>query len=562
MIQLRDYQTRTVEHLYAWLENNPGNPCVELPTGAGKSVVIAHICRDLLTNYPSMRVLMLTHVRELIDQNARKLLELWPGAPLGIYSAGLGRRELGQPITFAGIQSVRTRAEQLGVIDVVMVDECHLINHAETGGYRQLIAELTVINPNLRVIGFTASPYRLGHGLITDKPAIFDDLISPVTIEELIAKGHLAPLRSKFTGFQYDLSRVHQRGGEYVEGELQSAVDSYDNNDAIADEIINRAGDRRSWLLFCTGVDHAAHMAEVLMSKGVRAACITGDTPAGMRKTILDGFKAGSIRAVTNANVLTTGFDFPGIDLLAFLRPTKSPSLYVQMAGRGLRVKPHTDHCLALDFAGVVSEHGPITAVRTPKKGEKGEGEAPAKNCPQCGEIILATARECPVCGYVFEVVKEPVKLHQEDIMGRDRSETEPVISWRWKTQNSKNGGTPMLVVDYYTPSLTISEYLCVKHGGYAQDKSERLLGAICKRAGVKAPSLDSLNEAADYLTGVTAPTEITYEKDDKFYRVTRREWPKLPEVAKTPIAELPEAWREYTKEAVAEILTNDDVPF
>jgi DNA repair protein RadD len=107
MIQLRDYQARTVEHLYAWLENNPGNPCVVLPTGAGKSVIIAHICRDLLTNYPSMRVLMLTHVKELIEQNANKLRELWPGAPLGIYSAGLGRRELGQPITFAGIQSVR-----------------------------------------------------------------------------------------------------------------------------------------------------------------------------------------------------------------------------------------------------------------------------------------------------------------------------------------------------------------------------------------------------------------------------------------------------------------------
>lgn len=550
MIQLRDYQTRTVEHLYAWLENNPGNPCVVLPTGAGKSVIVAHVCRDLLTNYPGMRVLMLTHVKELIEQNSSKMRAMWPGAPMGVYSAGLRRRELGEPITFAGIQSVRTRAAQLGVIDVLLIDECHLVNHAEEGGYRQLIAALKAINPHMRVIGLTATPWRLGHGYITDKPAIFDDLIEPVTIEELIEKGHLAPLRSKLTGFQYDLSRVHMRGGEYVESELQSAVDSYDSNDAIANEIINRAGDRRSWLLFCTGVDHAQNMADVLMSKGIRAACITGETAPGMRKTILDSFKSGALRAVTNANVLTTGFDFPGIDLIGMLRPTKSPSLYVQMSGRGLRVKPHTDHCLVLDFAGVVSEHGPITGVRVPKKGTDGEGEAPAKSCPMCGEIVLASARVCPACGHPFEIQREPVKLHQEDIMGRDRSETEPVISWRWKQQQSKSG-FPMLVVDYYTPTLTISEYLCVRHGGYAQDKAERLLSSICKRAGAALPSLESLPTAADYMTRVSAPTEITYEKDGNFFKVTKRQWPELQQ--------LPEAWQP---KPVAETLGDDIVPF
>ncbi len=555
MIHLRDYQQRSVDDLYAWLEKNPGNPCLVLPTGAGKSVIVAHICRDLLTNYPSMRVLMLTHVKELIEQNARKMRELWPGAPMGVYSAGLRQRELGEPITFAGIQSVRTRAALLGVIDVLLVDECHLVNHAEQGGYRQLITELKAVNPHMRVIGLTATPWRLGHGYITDKPAIFDDLIEPVTIEELIAKGHLAPLRSKLTGFQYDLSRVHMRGGEYIESELQSAVDSYDSNDAIADEIIQRAEDRRSWLLFCTGVDHARNMADVLMSKGVRAACITGDTPPALRKSTIDAFKAGAIRAVTNANVLTTGFDFPGIDLIAMLRPTKSPSLYVQMGGRGLRVKPHTDHCLVLDFAGVVSEHGPITAVRVPKKGTDREGEAPAKNCPACGEIVLASARVCPACGHVFEVEREPVKLHQEDIMGRDLAETEPVIGWRWKEQNSKSG-FPMLVVDYFTPSLTISEYLCVRHGGYAQDKAERLLSVMCKKAGARVPSLESLASAADYLTAVAPPTEITYEKDGKFFRVTKRVW---PERIHAEAAQLPEAWRP--KEP-SEILGDDTVPF
>jgi DNA repair protein RadD len=229
------------------------------------------------------------------------------------------------------------------------------------------------------------------------------------------------------------------------------------------------------------------------------------------------------------------------------------------MAGRGLRVKPHTDHCLVLDFAGVVSEHGPITGVKAPKKGSDGEGEAPAKSCPQCGEIVLASARVCPACGHVFEVEREPVKLHQEDIMGRDRAETEPVISWRWKQQRSK-AGPEMLVVDYYTPSLTISEYLCVQHGGYAQDKAERLLGTICKRAGAVMPPLANLAEAADYMTRVSAPTEITYEKDDKFFRVTKRQWPELSaEQIAANQTNLPEAWQPKSTE---ETLGDDYCPF
>ena len=206
---LRDYQQRSINQLYKWLGENAGNVCLVLPTGAGKSHVIAALCKDAIQNWPETRILMLTHVKELIEQNAEKMRQHWPNAPMGIYSASIGQKILGEPITFAGIQSIRKHADKIGLVDLIIIDECHLVNHNDEGGYRSLIAELVRINPALRVIGLTATPFRLGHGLITDKPAIFDALLEPVTIEELITKGHLMPLRSKVTTTQLDTTGVH-----------------------------------------------------------------------------------------------------------------------------------------------------------------------------------------------------------------------------------------------------------------------------------------------------------------------------------------------------------------
>ena len=226
---LRDYQQKTIDMLYDWLSNNEGNPCLVLPTGSGKSHIVAALCKNAVQAWPETRILMLTHVKELIEQNAEKMRLHWKNAPMGIYSASLNKRELREPITFAGIQSVRNRHVQIGHIDLCIVDECHLISHKDIGGYRKLIAELLLINPAMRVVGLTATPYRLGHGLITDKPALFDALIEPITIVELIELGHLAPLRSKITNKKLLTDGVHKRGGEFIDSELQAVVDTLES---------------------------------------------------------------------------------------------------------------------------------------------------------------------------------------------------------------------------------------------------------------------------------------------------------------------------------------------
>ncbi len=527
---LREYQQRTIDQLYAWFEaGGKGNPCLVLPTGSGKSHIVAALCKDALQTWPETRVLMLTHVKELIEQNAEKMRQHWPGAPMGIYSASIGRKDLGEPITFAGIQSVRTKSRELGHIDLVIIDECHLVNHKDEGGYRTLLDQLKAINPAIRVVGLTATPYRLGHGLITDKPALFDALIEPISIEELIYKGYLSTLRSKITKAKLDTTGVHKRGGEFIESELQAAVDTDDKNHAVVQEVIALAKERKAWLFFCAGVKHAQHVAAELVRQGIEAECITGETPKREREQIIADFKAGHIRALTNANVLTTGFDYPDIDMVAMLRPTMSASLYVQMAGRGMRVKSHTDHCLVLDFAGVVSTHGPITAVQPPKRGGDGNGEAPVKVCENCNELCAISSAICPACQHPFPL-PEPKKLllHDDDIMGLQGKDMD-VSAWTWRKHISKQSGKEMLAVTYYgsLSDAPITEYLAITHDGYAGQAALQKLVNIAERAQIEPGGLNvqSLEEMAANMNKTQPPSCIEYKKDGKFFRVMNRSW-------------------------------------
>ena len=529
-MSLRDYQQRTIDELYAWWGKYPdGYPCCVLPPGSGKSWIIAGLCADMLQSWPDVRILILSHVREIIEQDAEKMRMVWPGAPMGIYSAGLRKKQLGEPITIAAIQSVRNKAHLLGHTDLIIVDESHLVGHKDEGGYRTLINDLVAINPNLRVMGLTASPWRLGHGLITDAPAIFTaPLIEPVSIEELMHKGHLSPLRSKLTNTRLSTEGVHKRGGDFIESELQAMVNTPMQNEGVVQEVIRLGRDRQSWLFFCAGVEHAMAIRDVLRENGITAECVTGETPKGERDRILADFKDKKIRAVTNANVLTTGTDIPDIDLIALLRATLSPALYTQMVGRGTRLKTTgAKDCLILDFAGVVETHGPITAVRPPpRKGDAEPGEAPTKTCEHCGEMCAISAVICPSCGEAFPTPEPKIlSLADVDIMGRAETTME-VQSWRWKKHTSKASGKDMLAVTYYgdlsDPSVT--EYFPVTHDGYAGEKAARQVARIADQSGAEKP-VEDLAETARALSDSTPPICINFKKDGKFFNVTYRVW-------------------------------------
>lgn len=472
---LRPYQQAAIDSLYTYFDAHAGNPLIVLPTGTGKSVVIAEFIKGAIVAWPDTRVVMLTHVKELIAQNYQTLIRNWPEAPAGIYSAGLGRRDIRAQILCAGIQSIYQRAYSVQRADLVLVDEAHLIPRNADTMYGQFLRELREINPHLKIVGFTATPFRLDSGMLhKGKDALFDAISYEMTILEAIEQGYLSEVIPKRTNTQLDVSAVGTRGGEFIPGQLEAAVDIDSVTQAAVSEIIAYGKDRGSWLIFASGVDHARHIAEAVRQRGFSAATVTGDTPQGERDRIIRGFKAGEIRCLTNMSVLTTGFDAPGVDLIGMLRPTKSAGLFVQMIGRGTRLANGKDNCLLLDFAGNTMRHGPVDRIKVSDPGEKGEGEAPIKTCPECFTICYAGVRECKDCGYLFP---EPEPKLAATAGTAAVLSTQIEAEWLDVTSvgydvHEKPGKPPSLRVDYRCGHSTHREWICFEHQGYARQKA------------------------------------------------------------------------------------------
>ena len=297
MLELRPYQQSAITAIYNYFEDHHGNPLVVIPTAGGKSLVMASFIDGVLKAWPDQRILIVTHVRELIAQNHAEMLGLWPEAPAGIYSAGLGRRDVEARILFAGIQSIHRRPAEIGHCDLILIDEAHLIPGKENTMYRRFLDRMKRINPKVKVIGLTATPYRLDSGMLHEgENALFSDIAYEVSVRDLIADGYLSPLVSKQPDTTLDVTGVGSRGGEFIASDLQKAVDKDVITSAAVEEIIAYGKDRKSWLAFCSGISHATHVAEEFRRRGISCATIFGDTPKDERDRIIADFKAGKIR--------------------------------------------------------------------------------------------------------------------------------------------------------------------------------------------------------------------------------------------------------------------------
>lgn len=511
-----------------WREGG-GNAMIDLATGLGKSVVIGKLVKDLLTEYPAMRILCLVHVRELVQQDYQALIRLWPQAPAGIYSAGLGRRDARDRITFASIQSVYRKAQEIGPRHLVLIDEAHLVPNGGDGMYRKLLADLREMVPDLRVAGFTATPYRMDSGRLDDDGGLFDQVVYSYGVGAGIDDGWLSPLTGKVGSVEIDVSSVGSRGGEFIAGQLEAAADDERITRAAVADMLARASDRRSWLVFCSGVKHALHVRDALNQSGVRAECVTGDTPPGERDHIIREFRAGRIRALTSMAVLTTGFDAPNVDMIAFLRPTRSTGLFVQMVGRGTRLCEGKANCLILDYAGNVRRFGPVDAIEieTKRKG-KGSVSAPvdrvmAKACPECDALAALNARVCKDCGHEWPAnVEHDTRADDAPILTREMEPAKPeslrVQSWSCRPWN-KPGAPTSLRVDYLAGLMAYPEWVAFEHGGYPKRKA----GEWWRMHGGQLPVPETVEEATVRWPELTPPETINVKKEGKWWSVTGR---------------------------------------
>jgi len=382
-ITLRPYQANAVEAVYEHLRNRDDNPCVVIPTAGGKTPVMSTICRDAVEMWNG-RVLILAHVKELLQQTADTLRRVAPDLDIGVYSAGLNSRDTDHPIIVAGIQSVYRRACELDRFDIILIDEAHLLPPDGEGMYRTFLADAKVINPNVRLIGLTATPYRMSTGMICGPENLLNHVCYEIGVKELIIQGYLCPLRSRAGKIKANLDNLHVRAGEFIASEIEAAMDNVVLVQSACEEIVELTQDRNSVLIFTSGVKHGQHVASSIERiSGQKCGFVCGDTPGLERASILGRFKAGELKYLANVNVLTTGFDAPNIDSVALLRPTNSPGLFYQCCGRGFRLHPDKTDTLVLDYGGNILRHGPVDDLQIKTPGLS-SGDAPAKECLLC----------------------------------------------------------------------------------------------------------------------------------------------------------------------------------
>lgn len=524
-MHLRPYQQSAIDALWHYWKYRGKAPIICAPTGSGKSLLIAEICRRVLTECPGTRIIQVTDSRELIEQNCKEFLKYYPEASTGIYSAGLGKKQKHADVTFAGIQSVYKKVYDFyPAIDLVIIDEAHMIPKESSTRYGEFIKAVRTANHNAAFVGLTATPFRLDSGLLHHgEGALFDGIAYDISINTLIHGGYLVPVISKGGVRNIDLSQVKTTAGEYNLGDLACAADDPGLVEAACEEIKRYGSARKSWLIFAAGVDHAYHIQSFIPGSEV----VTGDMNTKARDKIINKFREGGIKCLINVGVLVKGFNAPCVDLIALMTATKSTSKYVQMVGRGTRTCEGKENCLLLDYGFNVQEHGPLDAIN-PKT--QGTGKAPMKQCPNCQALIYASLRKCPECEYEYP---EQETLPSHGTKAFDGAVLTDQIQPYWMrvklveyTRHIKDGKPDSVKITYITKGgERYGHWLCFEHGGFASRKALEFTNHIGSEA-------TSVNEALAETHTWPFPRRIKCKQEGKFYRVV--DWDYTKETQET----------------------------
>lgn len=473
MIQPREYQNEALSAIWNYFQVKSGNPVIAHPTGTGKSCIPAFFIQKVMQQWPNQRFLMVTHIKELIQQNFEVMKEIWPNAPIGIYSAGLKQKHFHLPIVYGGIQSMGKEPGKFGHRDICFIDEAHLVGDNDSSQYLTFLNTMKIINPNMKIIGMSATPFRMQMGMITDGP-IFDDVIHDLTgvepFNRMIAEGYLAPLVPKRTRTELDVSNVGMSKGDFIASALQAAADKNEITYEALRETVQAGENRRSWLIFASGIEHSEHIRDMLGTFGIECASVHSQRNENDNTAALRAFKSNNLRSIVSYSKLTTGFNHPYIDLIVDLRPTMSIPLHIQKLGRGTRPAPGKLNCVVLDFSRNVPRLGTINDPIIPrKKGDKG-GEALIKICESCGTYNHASARVCSYCGqeFIFKIKLVPTS-GVEQIIKSDLPIVEmfDVIKAIYN-KKQKDGKPPYIKTTYICGIQSFSENVFPEHSGYA----------------------------------------------------------------------------------------------
>lgn len=572
MYKLRHYQQEAVDSTVKYFQRKRDPAVIILPTGAGKSLVIAELAK-----VAKGRVLVLAHVKELVEQNYEKYISY--GLAAGIFSASLGKKDFSQKAIFGSIQSV-ARASQDFFQDftLLVIDECHRVAEEGATQYQEVIQKLKASNPNICILGLTATPYRLGLGWIyeyshageikTEQKRFFKQCVYELPLSYMIKNKFLTqPVKVDIPVTCYDFSELTEKNRMYTVAEVE---DILKNQKRLTPLIVKNIIDiterfkRQGVMIFSASVKHAQEILSYLPENEGRL--VVGDTDMDSREQIINDFKEKKIKYLVNVSVLTTGFDAPHVDVIAILRPTESNSLYQQIVGRGLRLGPGKADCFILDYTGMGHD------IFTPEVSDK----KPSKDtvpvniaCPECrfennfwglidfeGEVLEHFGRKCrgakhdpstlrvTPCGYRFRYKLCHACGGENDITARECDKCKATLidadSKLKQAKLSKNAhvlrpekvtfeerfdknANPYLEVRYYDSD---AQYVSEAHF-FSNSSSLKKFNINFLRSHLKRPELSlEMNGPKEVIQGqrhLRLPSFVIARKQDKFWKITEK---------------------------------------
>lgn len=572
MYKLRDYQQQAVNNVIRFFQKKREPAVIVLPTGAGKSLVIAELAR-----IAKGRVLALAHVKELVEQNYEKYKSL--GLDAGIYSASLGKKDFDHKTIFGNVQSVaRAPDDFFHDFSLLVIDECHRVAEEGSTQYQEVIKKLQDRNPNLVILGLTATPYRMGLGWIyeysqngeikSEKKKFFKQCVYELPLAYMIQNKFLTtPVKVDIPVTSYDFSELMEKGGEFTASEIEEVLKSQKRlTPLIIKNIIDitERYDRKGVMIFSGSIKHAEEIMTYLPPD--QARIVLGDTEMSERNQIIQDFKQKKFKYLVNVSVLTTGFDAPHVDVIAILRPTQSNSLYQQIVGRGLRLAENKKDCYVLDYTGMGHDiFAPEIGDKRPRKDTvpvivpcpvcafennfwgyadddgnliehfgrkcKGATQDPMtleikpcgfrfrfKLCHACGAENDLTARECDKCNAVL--VDADTKLKQARLSKNSHILTPDKITFEERFDKNAN---PYLEIRYYDCD---AEYVSEAHF-FNNPSSIKKFNINFLRSHLRRPELAmdlmTPKEVIKYQKLFRLPAFVIARKQDKFWKITEK---------------------------------------
>lgn len=542
---LRPYQISALKAVHNDLKTDQF-VLLQMVTGAGKTVIG---CRLINGYYFSthFRFLILAHKQELVQQFEKTFNAMTDISFLdvGVNCEGLKRRELGKRVTISTIQSFVGDSSAYAGCDLLIIDEVHRAKFGNDSQYDKVLKYLLSLNPEMRVVGFTATPFRLDHGYIYGHKCaeptenIFEKVNHKVTYKDLSSQGYLMPLAGKVAKNDHltaDLAAVGRSYGDYNLEHVGTVMANHRHLKTAVQAITEHCEEYNHICVACCTIDHAEQLKNLL---GDDCTTIHSKLTQIERAINMARWKSGEVRIMTSIEILIEGFDWPPLDCLVGACPTLSARKYLQFLGRVLRCSPGKEKAFFLDLTDNTSYFGldlDNVKVEIPKK-VAGELSKYEKECPNCGETIHPARIECPECGYVWpqaEITEAESLPELKDVeFGKKEKTTYEVFEMEFELHKKPNK-IPSMKVTYYVDIFgyeRFSEWICFEHTGYPREKAADWWLKMTNEPGREILNMTprTVEEALSRQKEVIKPVQIVIEPDGKYTKIIDRIIEEIP---------------------------------